>query len=61
MSRRKPNPARFEDYEENKDATGFTIQEKGRSIEFYYDQDKGWFDEDGNYYNKDGQPTKPSQ
>ena len=45
MSRRKPNPARFEDYEENKDATGFTIQEKGRSIEFYYDQDKGWFDE----------------
>jgi hypothetical protein len=60
----KPNSRRFEVFDEFTDGSGFTIKEGGRSIDFFYDKFRGWFDESGNYYNKDGvwhrHPTKES-
>lgn len=29
MNNRRPDPSRFDEYEENKDGTGFIIDEKG--------------------------------
>ena len=61
MAHRKPNPNRFLEYEEFKNGKGFTIQEKGRYIDFYFDDEGGWFDEFGNYYNSNGESDKPNQ
>lgn len=43
---------------EFEDKTGFSIRERGRSIEFYFDKLGGWFDESGNYYNSSGKYEK---
>ncbi len=51
-----PNPDRFYQFSENIDGSGFVISEYGKEIEFFYDKYKGWFDEYGNYYNKNGSP-----
>jgi hypothetical protein len=32
------------------------VEEKGKEIEFFYDNLHGWFDEYGNYYDKNGKP-----
>ncbi len=58
---RSHNPERFADFEEYKDGKGFSIRERGRVIDFNYDSEKGWFDEFGNYYNKDGEAGHPSK
>ena len=49
-----PHTNRFNEFEEFYDKTGFLIREKQRTIDFFYDHEHGWFDEYGNYYNKDG-------
>ena len=50
MSKRRDS-SRFDEFEEFKDGSGFTIYENDRYIEFYFDKFRGWFDEDGNYFN----------
>eukprot|EP00331_Platyophrya_macrostoma_P003777 CAMPEP_0176431042 /NCGR_PEP_ID=MMETSP0127-20121128/14593_1 /TAXON_ID=938130 /ORGANISM="Platyophrya macrostoma, Strain WH" /LENGTH=457 /DNA_ID=CAMNT_0017813007 /DNA_START=32 /DNA_END=1405 /DNA_ORIENTATION=+ len=51
-----PNPERFKgDFIELEDGTGFRID--GCEFVFRYDAHDGWFDEFGNYYDKDGVPT----
>ena len=59
--RRRPDERRFENYDEFIDRTGFKIKEEGHYISFYYDKFKGWFDEYGNYYNAEGQSSRPSK
>lgn len=47
-------PERFEEFEEFNDHSGFLIREYGQELEFYFDRERGWFDEFGNYYNRHG-------
>ena len=58
--RRRVDSQRFDEFEEFKDGTGFTVYENDRYIDFYFDKFRGWFDEDGNYFNSDGVRSKPS-
>lgn len=57
MSRRAPQPGRFDHFIELKDGSGFTIP--NCSFVFKYEQYGGWFDEHGNYYDRDGRPEDP--
>jgi len=52
-----PEPSRFEEYILIEGGAGFTV--KGGTHVFYFDEYGGWFDEWGNYYNKDNVPTRP--
>ena len=54
------NPRRFieADFSEFDNGKGFTLEEEYSSTEFFYDQYKGWFDEQGNYYDKDCTPVQ---
>ncbi|KRX06500.1 hypothetical protein PPERSA_05113 [Pseudocohnilembus persalinus] len=40
---------------EQPDSDGFTLEGEQLPYLYYYDQEKGWVDEKGQYYNKDGQ------
>ena len=51
----KHRPERFKEYFELPDKTGFKIN--GTDYVFKYDQDGGWRDEDGNYYDCNGEPV----
>ena len=44
-------------YNELPDKSGFTI--KGCNFVFKYDSHGGWFDEEKNYYNFNGEPASP--
>jgi hypothetical protein len=57
MSRRAPQPQRFDRFVELKDGSGFTIP--GCSFVFKFDRHGGWFDEYGNYFSADGRPEDP--
>jgi hypothetical protein len=48
-------PERFEVYTELPDKSGFTL--KDCTHVFKYDSHGGWFDEEGNHYNCNGEPT----
>ena len=52
---------RFLEYTLYQDEKGFFINENGQKITFDFDKDGGWFDEYGNYYNKDGTAADPPQ
>jgi len=49
-----PNPKRFEKYAISKDGRSFTIE--GSTHEFVFDEQGGWLDEFGNYYDANGNP-----
>ena len=53
---RGPNAERFIEFEQSNDNSSFFLLD-GKFFEF--DQHKGWFDEYGNYYNCNGEPTDP--
>ena len=50
-------PLRFEVYHQLPDGSGFTIPNCNHTFKF--DHHKGWFDEQHNYYNADGDPDTP--
>ncbi len=56
--KKPPQPDRFKEYDEAEDGSGFFLPD-GTFFEF--DKFGGWFDEFGNYYNKDGVPSMPPQ
>jgi hypothetical protein len=57
MSRRGPQPERFNRFVKLRDGSGFTIP--GSSHVFKFDRYGGWFDEYANYYDQDGNPEDP--
>lgn len=57
----RSNPDRFFEFQENIDGSGFVVEENGREVEFFYDGQKGWFDEIGNYFNSSGTPSVPNK
>ncbi|EAR83136.2 peptidyl-tRNA hydrolase domain protein (macronuclear) [Tetrahymena thermophila SB210] len=56
---KKPNPKRFETYYNLSDDTGFFIVENDKMKYFWYDQNGGFYDEYGIYYNQKGRPSPP--
>lgn len=58
-SEKKPHePERFKDYHLLEDKSGFKID--GSDHVFHFDEEGGWFDEHGNYYNADAEPDTPA-
>lgn len=51
MSNRDPN--RFKEYIELPDKSGFTLE--GQTHVYKYDEEGGWYDEFGDYYNCQGE------
>ena len=49
--------ARFEEFKELEDGSGFLLP-SGEI--FLLDQEGGWFDEKGNHFSPDGEPDEPS-
>ena len=56
MEQPTTNVSRFEEFKELEDMSGFKIP---TGEVFKFDKHGGWFDEYGDYFNADGEPSNP--